>query len=245
MTTFTIDADNNITAYAAPEQAQDALALGAQIFTSQKDLAKLAADWPTSRLVETWNGFAGMPGFDDLKPVKKFTDRATAVNRIWQSIQKLAPAEPQGAQDAPEAGDATTEASPKKNAPKTKTGANVAKARRAKKATTAEPRPGTKKAKVLDLIRRDKGATNEEIQRATDWQAHSIRGFISVTWSRRWGSRSRPSRARTAVRRTASRNPPTVSHAAAGHQAGGFFASGRPISRRRPPLDTGPVFSLP
>jgi hypothetical protein len=33
MTTFTIDNDNNITAYAAPEQAQDALALGAQLFT--------------------------------------------------------------------------------------------------------------------------------------------------------------------------------------------------------------------
>ena len=180
MTAFTIDADNNITAYAAPEQAQEALALGAQIFTSQKDLAKLAADWPTSRLVETWNGFAGMPGFDDLKPVKKFTDRLTATSRIWRAIQKLAPAGPQGAQDAPEAADATTEASPKKNAPKTKKGANVARAKRSKKATTAGPRPGTKKAKVLDLIRRDKGATNEELQKATGWQPHTVRGFLSI-----------------------------------------------------------------
>ena len=30
MTTFTIDNDNNITAFATPEEAQDALALGAQ-----------------------------------------------------------------------------------------------------------------------------------------------------------------------------------------------------------------------
>ena len=139
MTTFTIDADNNITAYAAPEQAQDALALGAQIFTSQKDLAKLAADWPTSRLVETWNGFAGMPGFDDLKPVKKFTDRPTAVNRIWQAIQKLAPAAHQGAQDAPEAADATTEAS-RRTARQGGGRARSAAPRAARRARQARPR---------------------------------------------------------------------------------------------------------
>jgi hypothetical protein len=43
MTTFTISTDNNITAFPTPEAAQDTLALGAMAFTSQKDLAKLAA----------------------------------------------------------------------------------------------------------------------------------------------------------------------------------------------------------
>jgi hypothetical protein len=180
MTTFTISSDNNITAFPTPDHAEAAIGTGAQPFTSQKDLAKLAAEWSMGRLVEVWNGFAGVVPFDGLKPVKKFTDRKTAVARIWQAIQKLAPAAEQGAQDAPEAAAATQEASPKEKAPKTKKGANVAKPKPAKKSATAEPRTGTKKAKVLDLIRRDKGATNEEIQKATGWQPHTVRGFLSI-----------------------------------------------------------------
>src|ERR1017187_5974416 len=100
MTTFTIDTDNNITAHAAAPAAQDNLAA----FASQKELAKVAAEWPMKRLVEIWNSFAGAPPFGALKPVKKYTDRKTAVTRIWTAIQKLeaAPA-PQAATPAPQA----------------------------------------------------------------------------------------------------------------------------------------------
>ena len=55
MITFTIDADNNITALPSPEHAQDALALGAQMFTSRKEFTKLASGWPGTRLAEIWN----------------------------------------------------------------------------------------------------------------------------------------------------------------------------------------------
>ena len=34
--------------------------------------------------METWNSFAGVAPFDDLKPVKKFTSRKLAVTRIWE-----------------------------------------------------------------------------------------------------------------------------------------------------------------
>jgi hypothetical protein len=40
-------------------------------------------------------------------------------------------------------------------------------------------RSGTKAEKVLELMRRKEGATLAEIAKATDWQNHSIRGFVS------------------------------------------------------------------
>jgi hypothetical protein len=42
------------------------------------------------------------------------------------------------------------------------------------------PRPGSKTAKILDLLKRPGGATLKELRKATSWQAHSIRGFLSL-----------------------------------------------------------------
>lgn len=86
MKTFTIDEQNNITAFGSKEEAAGATGLA---FSSQKELTKLSAEWPVSRLIEIWNGFAGVAPFGELKPVKKFTDRKVAVARIWQAIQRL------------------------------------------------------------------------------------------------------------------------------------------------------------
>jgi uncharacterized protein DUF3489 len=40
-------------------------------------------------------------------------------------------------------------------------------------------RPGTKKAKILQLLQRPQGASLTELAKATKWQAHSVRGFLS------------------------------------------------------------------
>src|ERR1035437_10253135 len=76
MRTFTIDQENNITVFASEKQAKAGETNGTENFTTQEELAKLAGAWPGERLVQTWNSLTGVT------PVKKFTDRKTAIARI-------------------------------------------------------------------------------------------------------------------------------------------------------------------
>jgi hypothetical protein len=47
------------------------------------------------------------------------------------------------------------------------------------------PKPETKQNIVLALLRRQNGASIAEIIEATDWQAHSVRGFMSGALKKR------------------------------------------------------------
>src|ERR1700676_3144930 len=86
MTAFTIDTENNITAYPNATDATECNPDLAQ-FDSEAALAKLSADWPMSRFVEIWNS---IPGNSE---VSKLADRNKAVARIWKAIQPLAKAQ--------------------------------------------------------------------------------------------------------------------------------------------------------
>ncbi len=173
MNTFTIDASNNITAFASLVEARAAKIHHAEYFGSPQELAKLVSSWPRTRPVEIWNSFAGVAPFTTLKPVKKFTDRKSAVTRIWEAIQVLlANVAKPAAHVAPSKGKRNKDA-PKSNRRHT--------APAAAKDPVNVAREGSKKAEVIDLMRRSQGATLAEIMELTGWQSHTVRGFVSGT----------------------------------------------------------------
>jgi hypothetical protein len=157
MTIFAIDKDDNITALTSAAEAKSNPAT--ERFRNAKELAKLAAAWPSSRLIEIWNSLPGV------SPVRKFTSRQIALNRIWAAIQGL----------AAEDGDVTGAVAGKRG-------------RTAKRATPVSgAREGSKTAMVLELLKQREGATLKDLMAATEWQAHSVRGFLSGTLRKKMG----------------------------------------------------------
>jgi hypothetical protein len=62
---------------------------------------------------------------------------------------------------------------------KTKKKPARATAKRPTTATAKAPREGSKQETILGLLKRRDGATLGELMKASGWQAHSVRGFIS------------------------------------------------------------------
>jgi hypothetical protein len=182
MTTFTIDEQNNITAFASAEEAAATTTTPFDTFASEQELAELAAAWPAERLMAIWNSLPGVT------PVKGVKNTKGAVSRIWARIQGLGeaatpeaePAKPKAnrkakggaraAKGAPAKGKASKKTTPAKNAPK----ASTAKVREA-----GTPREGSKQAQVVAMLQRRNGATLVEIMEKMGWQRHTVRGFMA------------------------------------------------------------------
>ena len=183
MTTFTIDNENNISAFATAEEGAAATATPFDTFASEQELAELIAAWPTERLVAVWNSLPGVT------PVKRFKNGSAAASRIWERIRGLGePAQPetepakpkahkkakggaQAAKGAPAKAKATKKTTAAKSAPKAK--------RAAKAQESAGPREGSKTAQVIAMLQRKNGATLAEIMDKMGWQKHTVRGFMA------------------------------------------------------------------
>ena len=88
---------------------------------------------------------------------------------------RVAPRKPRVAASKPKSG---KKASSAERRPKSEKAAEQAK-------PTAGAREGSKAAKVLDLLKRSGGVTLKELRKATGWQPHSVRGFLSGTVRKR------------------------------------------------------------
>ena len=127
MTTFTIDNDKNITAFASAEEAATAASvspLSTVSFSSQSELLDLLAVWPAEQVVALWNSIPGV------KAVERFKSAKAAANRIWERIQGL------GEPEQPEAEPAKPKADKKRKA-----GTPSPKGARAKSQPTKKARP--------------------------------------------------------------------------------------------------------
>jgi hypothetical protein len=121
---------------------------GGGSFASEQELQELASAWPMKRLVEIWNRLPGV------QQVARFTDRKTAIARIWRALQ-----------------------------PHTEKGGKTAR-RDSKNRHRPVFREGSKAAQVCILLSRPEGATLNEIRNDTGWQAHTVRGFLSRNLSK-------------------------------------------------------------
>jgi len=109
-----------------------------------------------------------------MKSITEQTETAPGAATTESKPTKKATAGARRANVAPAKSKAGKKDTPKKKAPKS-----------AKKAAGA--RDGSKTATILEMLKRPGGATAKELLKATNWQPHSLRGFLSGTVGKRMG----------------------------------------------------------
>ena len=107
-----------------------------------------------------------------MKSITQQTETAPAAAPIETKVTKKATAGARRANVAPAKAKAGKRATPKKKAPKS---------------ARNDAREGSKTAMILDLLKRPGGATAKELLKATNWQPHSLPGFLSGTVGKKMG----------------------------------------------------------
>ena len=108
----------------------------------------------------------------------------TSIAEETETAQAATSEQPKGTKK-PRAGAPRAHVAPKK----AKSGKKATPAKKApkgpKKATGA--RDGSKTATIPEMLKRPGGATAKELLKATGWQPHSLRGFLSGTVGKKLG----------------------------------------------------------
>ena len=144
------------------------------VTTAPEDAAR------ATELYKEWNTPGAKTPAPTEAPVEK-TDAAAA---------KTAKAKPVSAAKAKRAVHAAVDTFVKTAAAKAaskKTPAKTSAKKTAAKGAAKAPRAESKTAKIIALLERKGGATAPELLKATGWQAHSLRGFISGTLGKKMG----------------------------------------------------------
>jgi hypothetical protein len=123
-------------------------------FKTKAALTEWANDQTMAEIAAYYNGLPSM------KSVKKFESRDVAVTRIWAVLSPDRPKVARGARKKATSG---------RKQPKT--------SKRTKASNTVRDQ-------AVKLLSRAGGATLEELMKAFKWQAHSVRGFMSVLGSK-------------------------------------------------------------
>jgi hypothetical protein len=118
----------------------------------------------------------GEKNMTTLMPGEKVAAAAPAKGKKGKRAKKAAAA-PRRAHVAPSKGKSALKATLAKNAPQGRVLADAPKA----------ARPGSKTAKILDLLKRPGGVTSQQLIKATGWLPHSVRGFLSGTVGKKMG----------------------------------------------------------
>jgi hypothetical protein len=136
-----------------------------QVFTSRREVPSAAEVFQNKKelgaLAVQWPSSRLVQIWNQLTGVRKitkFTNRNTGVQRLWQALE------------------------------------GEAKVKRQKRRVTAKQRgqkkPARRKTKterMLALLGRPEGVSLEMLMKTTEWQAHSVRGFLSAQVTKRMG----------------------------------------------------------
>jgi hypothetical protein len=119
-----------------------------------------------------------------------------------QNLKCAAPKKGKANSSAPRRGKATSPTVIAKKAPRS----IVSKSKQAAdktsvKAEGPQREEVTKQERMLTLLNRPEGASIEEMMQATDWQQHSVRGFLAGTVKRKLGFLVTSSKPEDGVRR--------------------------------------------
>jgi hypothetical protein len=109
---------------------------------------------------------------ENMKTTPEQTETAVPAATTETKVTKKAAAGARRANVAPAKGKAGKKAAPKKKAPKS---------------ARNDAREGSKTATILELLKRPGGVTAKELMKATSWQPHSLRGFLSGTIGKKMG----------------------------------------------------------